>query len=393
MKIILLLVLFYIPFVSADIKGKNDCLTAEFNEVSVKDALSMYSEFTKRNIIIDASVEGALSLRLNCVTSDNLLDAILKIFDLNVSQQNNSFIVSSTSHFKQFHSVNTLIKLNHLNAVSFSGVLQKIFKGSVVQGISSTNTLLIQSRFNQIQKIRAAIKSADVPRNQFMIKAKLVSIGSDFLDSQGTSLRVTDSKDSLVYDFFSTFAAGASSGGSIVLKQTADFYASLDFALEQQDAAIDLITEPNIFAFENEEASVTDGVQIPYQVKLDDGSFSTEFQNAALQLRVTPFLSENGFIHLRIYFSKNNAGIQTEQGLQIETREIITQARIKSGQTLAIGGINETTKSISHVGVPYLKDIPYLGFFFGSKSEHEQKSKIVLLITPVLLEQTNEVLQ
>lgn len=126
---------------------------------------------------------------------------------------------------------------------------------------------------------------------------------------------------------------------------------------------------------------------------MDDGSFSTEFQNAALQLRVTPFLSENGFIHLRIYFSKNNAGIQTEQGLQIETREIITQARIKSGQTLAIGGINETTKSISHVGVPYLKDIPYLGFFFGSKSEHEQKSKIVLLITPVLLEQTNEVLQ
>ena len=132
------------------------------------------------------------------------------------------------------------------------------------------------------------------------------------------------------------------------------------------------------------------GVEIPYQQSASSGATTTQFKDAVLSLKVTPLVTPDNRVLLDIDIRDDAVGqnVQSATGgtvPSIDTRRIVTQVLVNDGQTVVLGGILGTTKSNSADKVPYLGDIPVLGHLFKSTTRINDKTELLVFITPKIL--------
>ena len=132
------------------------------------------------------------------------------------------------------------------------------------------------------------------------------------------------------------------------------------------------------------------GVEIPYQESASSGATTTQFKNAVLSLKVTPLITPDNRVILDLDVSDDSVGQQVTSATggsvpSIDTRQIITQVLVNDGQTVVLGGILDTTKSKSANKVPCLGDIPVLGYLFKSTTNINNKTELLIFITPKIL--------
>jgi len=121
----------------------------------------------------------------------------------------------------------------------------------------------------------------------------------------------------------------------------------------------------------------------------NSGATSIEFKEAVLGMEVTPTISGNGRIQLKIHISQNMPGRSIRTGdsdiLSIDKQEIETQVTVSDGQTLALGGIFQQQRTRGQNQVPLLGNVPLIGGLFRQQSDQRKKRELVIFITPRLV--------
>ena len=128
-------------------------------------------------------------------------------------------------------------------------------------------------------------------------------------------------------------------------------------------------------------------MQIPVSTTSAEGS-TTEFKDANLNLTVTPTVRPNGVIQLQVKANNDTPSGSVAGG--INTQSVKTNALVKDGQTLVLGGIYTDTKTVNETGVPVLMKIPFLGWMFKTQSTSLVTTELLILITPTIIKDDTE---
>ena len=292
-----------------------------------------------------------------------------------------------------------------------------------------TNTLLVQDTADKLTDIRRLVQTLDVPVKQVLIEARIVIVSDTFERDLGARFGVTSAQKNGSNGLLSVTGNGAgadgmtqsgignlaSSGkvtpvtapildnryqvnlpaahtnGSIGLSLLGGSYiVDLELTAAQNEGKSETLSSPRIITANQKQATIMQGVEIPYQESASSGATTTQFKNAVLSLKVTPLITPDNRVILDLDVSDDSVGqlVQSATGgtvPSIDTREIVTQVLVNDGQTVVLGGILDTTKSKSANKVPFLGDIPVLGNLFKSTTNINNKTELLIFITPKIL--------
>lgn len=156
-------------------------------------------------------------------------------------------------------------------------------------------------------------------------------------------------------------------------------------ALENQGKG-KVISNPKVVTSENRPAKITQGQQIPYQSSSANLGTNVQFKDAVLELEVTPHVIKDGNIRLTIKAKKDRPDRSfTFDNPPIDKREAMTELLVRDGETAVLGGIYEITQETTETGLPLLKDIPLLGWLFKKNTKTDNKTELLIFVTPTIL--------
>lgn len=163
----------------------------------------------------------------------------------------------------------------------------------------------------------------------------------------------------------------------------------LELSALEQKQQLDIIASPRLLASHLQPASIKQGSEIPYQVSSgESGATSVEFKEAVLDGGHAHGVTK-GRIRLKLHISQNVPGQVLQQAdgevLAIDKQEIETQVEVKSGETLALGGIFTRKNKSGQDSVPLLGDIPWFGQLFRHDGKEDERRELVVFITPRLV--------
>ena len=179
--------------------------------------------------------------------------------------------------------------------------------------------------------------------------------------------------------------------GSIALGVLgSDYLVDLELSAAQTETRAEIISSPRVITANQKEATIEQGVEIPYQESASSGATTIQFKKAVLSLKVTPQVTPDNRIILDLNVKKDSVGqvIVGGAGQQvpsIDTREITTQVLVNDGQTVVLGGILETERRETEKKVPYLGDVPVLGRIFKTTGRTNNKDELLIFVTPKIL--------
>jgi type IV pilus assembly protein PilQ len=297
-----------------------------------------------------------------------------------------------------------------------------------------TNTLLLSDSSDRLEDIRRLVGTLDIPIRQVQIEARIVIVSDDFsrelgaragfsgFDFLGSNLGYTsgnapNNDDALEFmqersedtnpnndgpGFVLSDGPGvpnrynvnlpiASPAGSLAFMLLGrDFLVDLEIQAAQNEGRTEVISTPRVITANQREASIEQGVEIPYQESSSSGATTIQFKKAVLSLKVTPQITPDNRVILDLNVKKDSVGqvIVGGAGQQvpsIDTREITTQVLVNDGQTVVLGGILETERRESEKKVPYLGDVPVLGRLFKTTSKANNKDELLIFVTPKIL--------
>jgi len=292
-----------------------------------------------------------------------------------------------------------------------------------------TNTLLVQDTAENLAEIRRLVQTLDVPVKQVLIECRIVVVSDTFERDLGAQFGITSAQkngnngllavtgsgagaDTIVQSAITNLSKGpspfpvatpalanrymvntpaANTNGSIGVSLLAGSYL-VDLALSaaENEGKSETISSPRVITANQKQAVILQGTEIPYQESASSGATTTQFKNAVLSLKVTPLITPDNRVILDLDVSDDTVGQQVTSATggtvpSIDTRQIQTQVLVGDGQTVVLGGILETTKSYSANKVPWLGDIPVLGNLFKSTTNINNKTELLIFITPKIL--------
>lgn len=250
-------------------------------------------------------------------------------------------------------------------------------------------------KVGNIYKVVPLVKSINKGKvRQILIEAKIVQMGLNDENTIGLSFQRSDTRTEgtvtgtlLASNKFTTLTDGLSV--NYTLLDAADYFLLLQM-LDQKTTA-NILSSPRIVAVDGEEANMTSGQKIPITTTTRDlsGVISTATQwiDVGVNLTVTPAIIDDETIAVKI---KPEVSSLTGQNIQqlpiIATRYIQTQVLVTSGKTLVIGGLIEDETQTTYAGIPFLVDLPLVGFLFGKQTKKQVKSDIIIFITPTIVQ-------
>lgn len=294
-------------------------------------------------------------------------------------------------------------------------------RGSVIAE-PRTNQLFVTDIGSKLEQVQQLIAKLDIPVRQVLIEARIVEASDTFGKSLGVRLGGSDLRANRGGDggyqiagddrvaFGSSYAnAVATSGAGGAVDLTSNFvnlpavgqggadparfaialfssaanrFLNLEISALEADGKGKIVSSPRVVTADQREASIEQGVEIPFQRATSSGATAVEFIKANLSLRVTPQITPEGGIIMDVEVTKNSIGQATIAGLAINTKRVKTQVLVENGGTVVIGGIFESNETDSETKVPILGDIPYLGNLFKNKAKVANKQELLVFITP-----------
>jgi type IV pilus assembly protein PilQ len=425
-------------------------LTLNFQDIDVRSVLQLLADTSGQNIVVSDSVTGNLTLRLQNVPWDQALDIVLRTKGLDKRRQDNVIIIGPTEELasrekaqlaahKEVQELSPtrteFMQVNYAKVVDLAKLIKTASaKDSMLSARGSlsvderTNTLLVQDTADKLADIRRLVQTLDVPVKQVLIEARIVIVSDTFERDLGARLGIsgfttagpgslvtvsgtnvgTDSMLTSAFPASSTKPSGfvnfptlnnryqvnlpaSHTNGSIGLSVLAGKHVlDLELSAAQNEGKSETISSPRIITANQKQATIMQGVEIPFQESASSGATTTQFKNAVLSLKVTPLITPDNRVVLDLDVSDDSVGQLVSSATggsvpSIDTRQIITQVLVNDGQTVVLGGILDTTKSRSANKVPWLGDIPVLGNLFKSTTNINNKTELLIFITPKIL--------
>ena len=274
-----------------------------------------------------------------------------------------------------------------------------------------TNQLIVLETSRNLERIRELIRQLDKPVRQVLVESRVVIATNDFTRELGARLSLNRAasvnRQSLgntdyaneppadqngvsgkaLVDLAS--AAATASGGyfGVTFLKVGEYLLDLELSAAQIDGRTEIISTPKVVTTDGAEAYILQGQQIPFSQNNALGAANTQFKDAVLELKVTPHITadENILMDLSVKkdavsearYSNNNPGI--------DKREISTSAQVSNGETMVLGGVFEGDKVDRTDKVPFLGDLPGVGFMFRKNIVRDNKRELLIFITPKII--------
>jgi type IV pilus assembly protein PilQ len=172
-----------------------------------------------------------------------------------------------------------------------------------------------------------------------------------------------------------TFALSLFSAG-------ANRFLNLELSALEADGKGKVVSSPRVITADQQKALIEQGEELPYQVATSSGATSIQFRKANLKLEVTPQVTPEGNVILDVDITKDSVGRATTAGFAINTKHVKTQVLVENGGTVVIGGIFEQNDREDVTKVPFLGDLPYLGYLFKTRTNTTEKTELLIFLTP-----------
>ena len=399
-------------------------LTLNFQNISTREALSVIADFTGLNMVISDTVSGSLTLRLKDVPWDQAFEIILQSRGLDMRKNGNVIQVAPREEIAakekiEFSARQEITELEPLRTENFqlsyakaadivaliSNDKQKILskRGSSNFDLR-TNMLFVKDVPSSLEEVRKLIKLVDVPVRQVLIEARFVEASDTFNQTLGGRLGFAGPTPAQGGDFhLGSSIFGAASGGSLNLPGAASGLGGLTMTLfnaaatktltlELNASAIDGTTKniasPRVVTSDKTAATIESGVEVPYQQASSSGATNVAFKKAVLGLTVTPQITPEDSVTMKISVSQDSVGNIFSGVPSINTKKVDTQVLVDNGGTVVIGGVYTQDESDSTTKVPGLGDIPVLGWLFKNNTRVKSKKELLVFITPKILKDT-----
>ncbi len=418
-------------------------LSLNFQDIEVRSVLQLLADFTGLNLVVSDSVEGNLTLRLKNVPWDQAMDIILKTKGLDQRKAGNVILIAPTDEIaareklelesrKQVEELERLrtefIKVNYAKAGDLADLL-KLKDNAILSPRGSvsvderTNTLLVKDTNSSLSNVRVLLAELDIPVRQVLIESRVVIANDDFSKELGVRFGISnDSQGALVSPGETTVTAGNLNGitdlvndntfnaldglnvnlpvqnpaGSFALalaKLPLGTLLSMELSAAQIEGRGEVVSSPRVITADSHTARIEQGVEIPY-LELDDGDATLKFRKAVLSLEVTPQITPDDRVIMDLDVHKDNVGETVAFGAglsapSIDTREVQSQLLVDNGQTVVLGGIYETEKANQVTRVPFFSDLPVIGNLFRSTIEVDDRTELLIFVTPKILQGAN----
>jgi len=418
-------------------------VSLDFKDADIKNILRLIAEVSNFNIITADDVSGKITMRLVDVPWDQALDVILQSRNLGMVQVGNVIRIAPIETLnRESHAkleakrakerledmVTELIPINYATAKDIIPQIKGILsERGDVKVDDRTNILIIKDIPKNIPAVKNLVKSLDTKTPQVVIEARIVEANVGFQRELGVSWGFETyakskkdgaiSKEIIVGGGLST--PGTTPGASIgsTLGSTAskvvdlaavaqggvagatgqagviEFLLTSIYGLRQLDVAISahenkgdakVISSPKIATLHNKEASIEQGLRIPYRKLTTEGIITTDFIDANLKLTVTPLVTNDGNVKLTIKAKKDAPEwARTVDGVpSIDKKEAITEVLVKDNGVVVIAGVYSIEKSEGEEGVPLLSKIPLLGWLFKREAKEDRRRDLLIFISP-----------
>lgn len=398
-------------------------LTLNFQNISTREALSVIADFTGLNMVISDTVSGSLTLRLKDVPWDQAFDIILQSRGLDMRKNGNVIQVAPREEIAakekiDFSARQEITDLEPLRTESFT--LSYAKAADIVKLISSdkqkiltnrgsanfdlrTNMLFVKDVPTTLEEVRKLIKLVDIPVRQVLIEARFVEAGETFNHTLGGRLGYVGPTQAQGGTVIAGNTRGSLSGGSLNLPGAASGLGGLTMTLfnaaatntltlELNASAIDGTTKniasPRVVTGDKTPATIESGVEVPYLQASSSGATSVAFKKAVLSLIVTPQITPEDSVTMKVSVTQDSVGNIYSGVPSINTKKVDTQVLVENGGTVVIGGVYTQDDSDSTSAVPGLSDIPVLGWLFKNNVQVKSKKELLVFITPKILKDT-----
>ena len=179
-------------------------------------------------------------------------------------------------------------------------------------------------------------------------------------------------------------AAGTFS--TLIFNRSRSRILSLELTALQADGKGKIISSPRVITANQTEATIEQGTEVPYQERTSSGATNTSFKKAVLSLKVRPQVTPDDNVIMTLRVNKDSV-LPAAAGAvpAIDTKNVTTEVLVENGGTVVIGGIYQQTESTATTKVPVLGDLPYVGFLFKNNAKTDNRSELLIFITPKIL--------
>ncbi len=266
-----------------------------------------------------------------------------------------------------------------------------------------TNVLIVKDTPRNLEAVRQLVNQLDKPVRQVMIESRVVIATDNFSRQLGLRLAAEGQSNSngsgfqaggiltkegttnLVTDLA---VAGATGGLGVMLFKASEFLLRLELTASQAENNLTIVSNPKLVTTDQNKASIEQGLEIPFVTQTENSGSNTQFKKAVLKLEVTPHITPDDVILMDVLVQNDTQGILTPNGLAIDRRAIETSVQVESGETVVLGGVYVGENRDDVDSVPFLGDLPWLGWLFRRKIDATNKRELLIFITPRILKES-----
>jgi len=395
-------------------------IALDFFDTDIKNVFRILREISGKNFAVDKDVSGKVTLTLDKpVPWDQVLDLVLRMNQLGMIYEGNIIRIATLKTLKteedlkaakiaaEQKSKEQKIALEPLIteyiAVNYSNAQAEILPH--IQNIltpergkatvdARNNQIIITDVADKIEQAKEIVNQIDRVTPQVIIEARITEISSDVSNQLGFDWTVSGGpvfNDTLDGNFTGDMAMNFPVASTSSVGFTFDKIIGTPMVLNARLNALEttgdgkIISSPKIVTLDNKKAKIKQGLEYPYLERDDTGGSSVSFKNIDLLLEVTPHVTPDNRVSLKIKITKNDIDSITNGVPSLSTNEAETELLVNDGDTIVIGGIMKSRKIESTTGFPWLSRIPVIGWFFKNKTDSKENAELLIFITPKIV--------
>lgn len=418
---------------TVDITKTSSRFSLEFRDADIRDVLRAVGQAANLNMIVSDTVTGQVSLSLKNVELMDALESILKTKGLTYVRERNIVRVVAVAEVKDDDMETRVFPLGYANGKDALGVVEKIKSDKAKISVDTRiNALVVRDLSLNIDRMERLLSEIDKRSPQIMIEAKIVEVSTNYArefgvqwggqssstNNHGTTVISGGTTGARSPVGGSTFypltgdiggsghsyivnlpaAVGSGSGGALGISfGRLGGALSLDLQLSAMEATGNgkILSSPKVLTLNNKEARISSGTDIPVRTvsstaNTGGGSTNTasvQIISASLLLSAVPSITNDNRIVMTIKVEKSEPDYthQVDGIPTITKRNANTELVVNNGETVVLGGILTKNEGVSESGVPFLSDIPILGWLFKKRSKYENQAELMIFITPTIV--------
>lgn len=402
-------------------------ISLDFKDADIKNVFRLLAEVSGKNIVVTDDVNRKVTVRLLDVPWDQAMDLLVETNGLGKEEVGNVIRISTAGRLKAERDAlaaaqkaregleplqTAYFNINYATVKDLEPKVKALLSGRGIMVIDQrSNTIMVRDIQKSVDDVSTLVSKLDTRTAQVLIESNLVETTPTFSRALGMELDSVFNDGRIITS--SRFLAGLPFAGSpqgvgnqIIVPESGFRFGYFGnnvrgiLSAAENEGLVKIISRPSVVTLNNIPSTIKSErilrIALPSSTNIASGTgaaagtaVATEKIPVGINLTVVPQVSSDGFILMNVKVKSSSlaegfvgGGVAGVIPFDELNREAEANVLVKDGETIVIGGILKDTDSSSESGIPYLKDIPFLGWLFKNWRVSKQFEELVVFITP-----------